>query len=251
MPRRAAGRRAWPRMPGVLVGTPAYMAPEQLNGERADARADVFAYGVVVYEYACGTHPFDASTPLGLVARVLEGDAPPIADRIHHMPGARRGGGRSLPAQVGRRSLRVGDGNRRGAPGGRRGSARGACRPPSATWWEVHQAALMALYLGAAALAWSIKEMRSRAPDVVGVHRARASARRLAALPAAHLLFTTAFNLPRSEGRVHARETDIDLGRPADCRGPGRRRPVRSRPFVRCGASSPSGLAPESPSRRF
>ena len=52
-------------MPGVLVGTPAYMAPEQLNGERADARADVFAYGVVVYEFACGTHPFNASTPLG------------------------------------------------------------------------------------------------------------------------------------------------------------------------------------------
>src|SRR4029077_5266969 len=43
---------------GALVGTPAYMSPEQLNGQPADTRSDVFAYGVVVYEYASGAHPF-------------------------------------------------------------------------------------------------------------------------------------------------------------------------------------------------
>jgi serine/threonine protein kinase len=47
---------------GIIIGTPAYMAPEQLNGERGDARADVFAFGVMLYEYACGTHPFAAAT---------------------------------------------------------------------------------------------------------------------------------------------------------------------------------------------
>ena len=35
------------------MGTPDYMAPEQLNGQRADARADVWAFGVVLYEHAC------------------------------------------------------------------------------------------------------------------------------------------------------------------------------------------------------
>src|SRR5204863_6302137 len=72
--------------PGALVGTPAYMAPEQLNGQPADARADVFAFGVVIYEYACGVHPFEASTPLGLAARVLEADARPLADACRHIP---------------------------------------------------------------------------------------------------------------------------------------------------------------------
>ena len=64
--------------PGVLAGTPAYMAPEQLNGQAVGARADVFAFGVLLYEYACGTHPFDAPTLLGIAARVLESDAPPL-----------------------------------------------------------------------------------------------------------------------------------------------------------------------------
>src|SRR6185436_12654232 len=73
-------------MAGTWVGTPAYMAPEQLNGQPADARADVFALGVVLYEYACGAHPFEAPTPIGLVARVLESDARPIADRTRHIP---------------------------------------------------------------------------------------------------------------------------------------------------------------------
>ena len=43
---------------GLLVGTPGYIAPEQLAGERGDARADVYAFGVLMSEYACGTHPF-------------------------------------------------------------------------------------------------------------------------------------------------------------------------------------------------
>ena len=42
----------------MLIGTPAYMAPEQINGQPVDARADVFAFGVLLYEYACGVHPF-------------------------------------------------------------------------------------------------------------------------------------------------------------------------------------------------
>ena len=48
-----------------MVGTPAYMAPEQINGQPVDARADVFAFGVLIYEYACGVHPFEAPNTAG------------------------------------------------------------------------------------------------------------------------------------------------------------------------------------------
>src|SRR5687767_2285350 len=67
--------------PGTVFGTPAYMAPEQLQGQTVDARADVFAFGVLLYEYASGVHPFAAATPLGIAGRILESEATPIAER--------------------------------------------------------------------------------------------------------------------------------------------------------------------------
>jgi serine/threonine protein kinase len=56
---------------GMVVGTPAYMAPEQLLSERVDARSDLYSAGVVLYECITGRLPFEAPSPVALIAKIL------------------------------------------------------------------------------------------------------------------------------------------------------------------------------------
>jgi len=65
---------------GMMIGTPAYMAPEQVMGEAIDARSDLYSVGVVLYECLTGRVPFSASTIVSLVARLLSDQPPPIED---------------------------------------------------------------------------------------------------------------------------------------------------------------------------
>jgi hypothetical protein len=64
---------------GAALGTPGYMAPEQIRSEQVDFRADLFAFGVLVYELACGSNPFAAGTSTATMARILEVDPPPLS----------------------------------------------------------------------------------------------------------------------------------------------------------------------------
>jgi hypothetical protein len=60
-------------VPGAVVGTPAYMAPEQLRGEPADARSDQFAFCVALYEALHGVRPFPATSLVGLRRALADG----------------------------------------------------------------------------------------------------------------------------------------------------------------------------------
>jgi serine/threonine protein kinase len=73
---------------GSMLGTIAYMSPEQINGEEVDARSDIFSLGVVLYEMLAGEHPFAAAHEPAMLYRILNEDPPPLADYREGLPEA-------------------------------------------------------------------------------------------------------------------------------------------------------------------
>jgi eukaryotic-like serine/threonine-protein kinase len=65
---------------GVVMGTASYMAPEQVRGEAADPRADIFAFGAVLYEMLSGVRAFRRDTPAETMTAVLKDDPPELSD---------------------------------------------------------------------------------------------------------------------------------------------------------------------------
>ena len=67
---------------GAVLGTVAYMAPEQIRGERVDSRADVFALGLILYEMLAGRRPFEGRSELDLAAAILRDEPAALPDPV-------------------------------------------------------------------------------------------------------------------------------------------------------------------------
>ena len=64
---------------GMILGTPQYMAPEQLEGKEADARTDIFAFGAVLYEMSTGRKAFEGKSQASLISAIMSSEPPPIS----------------------------------------------------------------------------------------------------------------------------------------------------------------------------
>jgi serine/threonine protein kinase len=71
---------------GQLVGTPEYMSPEQIRGEETDARADIYALGVLLYMLLAGRLPFSASSDFDLMRAKVESPPPPLTGFAPELP---------------------------------------------------------------------------------------------------------------------------------------------------------------------
>jgi serine/threonine protein kinase len=155
---------------GAVVGTPAYMSPEQLRGGDVGVGTDIFSLGVLVHEMATGRHPFGAGHSISGVIRILESEPDPLPPAVSTaLPGLDRVIRRALQKDPRDRYASMADmaaALQQLAPGAAAppvpvagpGSARTAqSRSAPATsmwWWQVHQLIVSGLYIAVIYPAW-------------------------------------------------------------------------------------------------
>src|SRR5215510_3819219 len=66
----------------MIIGTIAYMSPEQCSGKNLDSRSDIFSFGTVLYELLGGRRPFEGVTDLELLKAIIHGEPTPLGGHI-------------------------------------------------------------------------------------------------------------------------------------------------------------------------
>jgi serine/threonine-protein kinase len=149
---------------GTTLGTPGYMAPEQLSGGPIDARTDLFAFGVLAWELATGEHPFGAD-PAALLARMtdlMEG-RPATISRPLPVAGLDRIARKCMrgdPADRYPHADALLDDLRALSPAAQRDSTAVATEGASDPlwWWRVHQAAVAVVHGAMPIAAWAARK---------------------------------------------------------------------------------------------
>lgn len=72
--------------PGMIVGTTAYMSPEQARGKTLDTRSDIFSFGMLFYEILTGRNPFQGNTPMEAIGAILHREPFPIRQLLPGLP---------------------------------------------------------------------------------------------------------------------------------------------------------------------
>jgi serine/threonine-protein kinase len=148
---------------GVAIGTPGYMAPEQLVGGNVDFRADVFAFGVLAWELATAEHPFgrDSAAFLARMTELMNGGSPSIS-RALPLPG--------LDAIV-RKCLRAAPADRYPSASALLADLRSLESSPTAVpvevhsrlwWWQFHQVSVAALNVAMTIAVWAMRHWIGR-----------------------------------------------------------------------------------------
>ncbi|MCA1639772.1 MAG: protein kinase, partial [Acidobacteria bacterium] len=72
--------------PGMIIGTAAYMSPEQARGKNIDARSDIFSFGIMLYEMLAGKQPFEGENAMDVIGSILNKEPIPIQQLIPEVP---------------------------------------------------------------------------------------------------------------------------------------------------------------------
>jgi predicted Ser/Thr protein kinase len=150
---------------GTLMGTPGYIAPEQLQGEDAGPSADVYALGLVLHEMLTGQHAFAGSNNSATVmmARILQGQPNALpAGLVRDHPGIDEVVRRCLARRPDERFISMAAVavslerlmQKGGAALALAGAASSSAAPTGTGWWQAHQAIVSALYIAMIGPAW-------------------------------------------------------------------------------------------------